>query len=90
MTLKDAKALRDEIRGYGYHCIVPLGHGPDGYTPRISSRSFNTREEFRKYHAMRLRERRLAQREYERQLSRLRSRPRSPIEMMVDKACGLY
>lgn len=90
MTLKDAKALRDYIRSKGYHCIVPLGHGPAAYAPEISGpRSFQTRAAFRAHHAMRLRERRQALRAYLALVARRPALNRSPIEMMIDRACGL-
>lgn len=61
MTLRNARALRDEIRSYGYRCTVPLGYGPDGYSAVIFSGrpiEFHDRAAFRKHHAMRLRKRR--------------------------------
>lgn len=93
MTLKDARALRDYIVTYGYHSTVPLGHGPDRYTPRIFGAmdgcgaltflEFESAADFRRHHAMRLRERRRVMR------SLLHAPPRSAIEMMIDQACGL-
>lgn len=95
MTLKDAKKLRDEIREYGLHSIVPLGHGPDGYFARIftnkGDRDFRTRRAWLAYRRQSDKE----QRERAKLIARyelayqLRSRPRSPIEIMIDRACGL-
>lgn len=88
MTLKDARSLQKQIHVWGYACTVPLGWGPDGYWCQISSRRFYSEVEARAHHAMRLRERRKAMREYEAML-RPRRDTRSPIERMVDAACGV-
>ena len=90
MSLLEARKLRDEIQRAGYHSIVPLGHGPEGYFARIfgkASIDFYSRHAFRKHHAMRLRERKKMFRDYE-QIQRIRP-ARSPIEIMIDQACGL-
>jgi hypothetical protein len=92
MTLKDAKALRDEIISWdGTHCTVPLGFGPDRYFARIfrfeGPVDFHARAEFRTYKARQLREHRAKLRMYD-ALERIRP-PRSPIELMIDRACGL-
>ncbi len=94
MTLKDAKALRDKIRGDGHHSIVPLGYGPGMYFATIytmltpmgraaNELRFYSEAAHRSYTemAVRVRERRLRMIEPPRR--------RSPIEMMIDKACGL-
>jgi hypothetical protein len=93
MTLKDAKALRDYIIDKsGVNCTVPLGHGPSNYFPMsvlgTGPHQWQSRQEFRDWWAGRLRERRNTLRQYDR-LVRQRQRPRSPIEMMIDNACGL-
>ncbi len=96
MTLKNARALRDYIHAKGsVNCSVPLGFGPDGYfaTSRLRTgpHQWQSKQEFRNWQAKYLRDRRKALRDYEqmmRQQQRRRS-PRSPIEMMVDRACGL-
>ena len=91
MTLREARELQAEIRDkWGYHCTVPLGWGPNGYWCQIStsvgSGRFMNRAEARKYRADSLRRHRNAMRE----LSKPLVRPaRSPIERMVDRACGL-
>ena len=89
MTLTEAKALRDEIRSRGYHCIVPLGHGPAGYFARIFRTAveridFHDRASFRSHHARRLWKRRAFMRTLDQP-----ARARSPIESMVARACGL-
>jgi hypothetical protein len=80
MTLKQARALRDTIRDRGIHCTVPLGNGPAGYFARIwginGQRDFRSLAEWREY-------------DRERLSRKLASRPRSPIELMIDRACGL-
>lgn len=96
MTLKDAKTLRDEIQQH-YHCIVPLGFRPDRYFTRIYTSDgngglapidFHARPEYRMFRAKRLRDHRAKMRMYE-AAERALSRPRSPIELMIDRACGL-
>lgn len=98
MNLKDARTLRDEIRAYGYHCTVPLGYGPDGYSAFIFGAGpieFKTRAAFRKHHAIRLRHRRQTDREIEKAggldaiIRRAQGRrdTRSPIDRMIDEAC---
>jgi hypothetical protein len=86
MTLQEAKALRDEIREH-YHCIVPLGFGPGGYVARIfgleGAIDFHTRFQYRAWHVRRLRERRAQLREWA-----MPQKRRSPIEIMIDRACG--
>ena len=94
MKLADARCLRDKIREHaGYHCVVPLGYGPDGYFARIFSSggngmlvpvNFHARAEYRAHYAMRLREGRAVSRMFAKPPKR-----RSPIEIMVDRACGL-
>lgn len=87
MTLAEARALRDEIREHGLHCVVPLGYGPVGYSARIYSGrgggpampvDFSSRSAWRAWKDERERREQL----------RL-SRPRSPIEAMIDQACGI-
>lgn len=89
MTLKDARVLQAFIQRSGYHCTVPLGRGPDGYQPRIfgardECTEFATVVDFRRHHAMRLRQRRA--------VARAARRPqrdrRSPLDRMIDEACG--
>lgn len=90
MRLTDARMLQREIREAGYHCVVPLGNGPDGYFARIFGKTpidFHTRQDFRKHHAMRLRQQRRAIRDYRKM--RTGRRTLSPIEIMIDRACGL-
>ena len=82
MTLIDARKLRDEILATGIYATVPLGHGPDGYWAQIVSSVgdgiFHSLEDFEQY-----RKESLARRFKELHPAR------SPIEMMIDKACGL-
>lgn len=99
MKLADAKKLRDEIRAYGIHCIVPLGFKPDQYFARIFvwngtatvPKDFATRRQWRVYRKVCDKERR----ERAEWVARHGlggwpgSRPRSPIELMIDRACGL-
>lgn len=95
MTLKDARAFRDYIHSKNsINCTVPLGFGPDGYLPmsvlRNGPHRWESRAEFRKWVAQYIRERRRIMREYNAMEARKRIRPaRSPIELMVDRACGL-
>lgn len=90
MLLQDAKKLRDEIRRVGLHCIVPLKHGPDRYFARIFTVDgpvdFRDRKGwlgYRKGYEKRKREGERAAR-----LLTLPP-PRSPLELMIDRACGL-
>lgn len=84
MKLADARELRDEIRVAHIHCVVPLGHGPDGYFARIWTdkgvRDFCSPAEWEAY---------CEEREKEEQKRRRLSRPKSAIERMIDKACGI-
>lgn len=85
MKLKNARELRDVIRADGTYCTVPNGHGPDRYFVSITTSIYgNPAREIRL----------VTIKEYERYKMdrfklKLKSRPRSPIEYMVDKACGL-
>lgn len=92
MTLKDARQLRDYIHSKdSINCTVPLGHGPCGYFPQsilsTGPRDWTSRQDFRDWLATRIRERRVIQRQYD-AVMRRPQRARSPIEMMIDKACG--
>jgi hypothetical protein len=91
MTLKEAREFRDYIHSKdSINCMVPLGFGPNGYFPRsmlsTGPHFWKTRAEFRKWLADRIRQRRRQLREYKRLTIR---RARSPIELMVDRTCGL-
>jgi hypothetical protein len=93
MKLKEARALRDEIRDdLGCYCAVPFGYPPDGYFARIwtvidspdgalKERRFYSRDEW------------LAHKERRAELAAITLKsiqpPRSPIEYLIDKACGL-
>lgn len=93
MTLKDARALKAYIHSkYSINCTVPLGQGPDGYFPTSLLKDgpceWKSRRQFRTWLAQRRREDRRRQREYEAVLRRGRD-SRSPIERMIDEACGL-
>lgn len=92
MTLKDARAFRAYIHSKcSVNCTVPLGLGPDGYFPRsvlsTGRHDWTSRAEFRTWLARNIRERRRITRDYER-MTRRRD-IRSPIERMIDTACGL-
>lgn len=92
MRLDDARTLKRFIKSKGYHCIIPLGYGPDRYFARIFGTGgkwidFTDAAAFRKHHAMRLRQGRTAQRELQRLSTR--RRPRSGLEILIDRACGL-
>lgn len=96
MTLKDARALRDEItKGDGLHSVVPLGRGPDGYFARIwgakGQTDFHSRREWLAYRKG-VRARRAAvlkDAEYFRDHGFTLPKPRSPLDLMIDRACGL-
>lgn len=100
MILAAAKLVRDEARRYGYHSIVPLGHGPDGYFARIYSAKIEigadssvttalTTIDFRSRAEFRAHHAmRLRQRRALLASGRAVKR-RSPIEMMVDRAYGI-
>ena len=94
MLLKDAKALRNEIRAEGPHCTVPLGQGPSGYFARIfhgfsdgvwKHTDFRSRGEWLNYR----RGMRLRHAESLRLAEARAARTRTPIEVMIDRACGL-
>jgi len=91
MTLKEARQLQAEIKAAFYHCAVPLGWGPDGYWCQTygtrGAVTHHDRAGFRKWHADNLRRRRKIHREYEAMCRRRDTR--TPIERMIDKACGL-
>lgn len=97
MKHKDARTLATYIReAIGCACTVPNGHGPDGYFARIwTSRTddgtsqrqaperpkdFYSRADFEAWRAACERERGRQER---------RSRPRSPIDILIDRACGV-
>lgn len=86
MTLKEARALRDTIRATGIWSVTPTGHGPDGYFARIwgvnGQQDFRSPGEWAAY----VRERDERRR---REQAALRRPPRSPIEILIDRACGL-
>ena len=92
MKLKDARRLRDFLRGKGIRATVPLGYAPDGYGVVIVSRDegrlrFDSPDDWNAYARRKNeRERRLLDEWCERH----NLRPaRSPIEIMIDRACGL-
>lgn len=90
MTKQQAIKLRDEIKADGVHCTIPRG----GTLPRIFTTagevSFASRKEWLAY--KRKRDKQVA--ESIRIGESLDRRgflppPRSPIELMIDKACGI-
>ena len=89
MTLQEARTLRDEIRDAGLHCVVPLGFGPNGYFARIfggfpvAPKDFHDRQTWVEY-------KEASDKRRARDMARWNGgRPRSPIEIMIDRACGL-
>lgn len=100
MKLADARKLQKEMRGpgWGFHCIVPVGHGPDGYFCRIFGSGkvpgelvpidFTDRAAAVAYNQARKRRQARAQREYLKLQMRARDR-RSPLDRAIDQACGL-
>jgi len=94
MKLKEAREFRDYIIAkVGVNCTVPLGFGPDGYFPRsilsTGPHDWKSRAEFRKWAADHLRKRRRIMHDYNEMMARKNRRARSPIELMIDRACGL-
>ena len=94
MTLKEADDLKKAIRDVGgLHCVVPRGHGPNGYFARVITSAgpleFHTHLECVEALLMRLRHLESEQSERARLALELVSRPRSPIEIMIDRACGV-
>lgn len=99
MTLKDAREVQRFVTvRTSYYCVVPLGYKPDRYFVKIGSldgkgRQFASMAEARKYVAEYLWKRRAAEKDrprFEAWLERLRNpRPRSPLGIMIDRACGL-
>jgi len=91
MTIQDARKLRDHIKAtLGCHCTVPYNYAPDRYfaviwtsdTPSgaCCPKKFRSQEEFDEW---------FAEREKRRIARELLSKPRSPLDMMIDKACGI-
>lgn len=95
MTLTDARQFRDYIHSKNsINCTVPLGFGPDGYFPcsimKTGQRFWKSRAEFRKWAADDLRNsRRIMRDDNDMMWRRNKPKARSPIEIMVDRACGL-
>lgn len=98
MTRKDAIALRDLIHSESTaHCTVPNRQKPDGYFAQICTvirkdgtegasaayRRFYSREDWEEY-----KRQRQAIRDAVERLRAAARRPRSPIEIMIDQACG--
>jgi hypothetical protein len=95
MTLKDAREFRDYIQSKcSLNCTVPLGFGPADYLPtsvmRDGPRRWQSKAEFRTWLAQYIRERRNIHRRYEQMVSaQATRRARSPLDIMIDQACGL-
>jgi hypothetical protein len=103
MTFAEAKKLRDFIRSYGPWCTVPTGYKPDRYFARILRWDEAAKKmlpvDFHDWLAARkdmaemlCRERatRARCREFkDREWFRLNHPPRSPLDAMIDRACGL-
>lgn len=95
MTLKDARQLRDYVGSKcTVNCTVPLGFGPDGYFAvtvlRTGPHKWQSRAEFRTWLAGNIRERREITRRYDEMIRRKNMpKARNPIELMIDRACGL-
>ena len=86
MNLKDARELRDKIKESGVHCVVPLGFGPDGYWTEIMTTDrgqviFWSEADWKNYERYRDAVAAIA-------WKRMHGR-RSPLEMMIDQACGV-
>ncbi len=81
MTLQQARALRDTIRAEGIHCTVPGGWRPDNYFAQIwpgrTALRLHSVAEWEAYKQ---------QRDAQRQKL---NRPRSPLDAMIDRACGV-
>lgn len=92
MILASARVLQAKIKEAGLHCIVPLGHGPDGYFCRIftdkGTKDLASVRDWVKYRRASMKRRAKALADYELLMTQMR-RPRSPIELMIDRACGL-
>lgn len=100
MTLIQAKALRDEITAKtGAYCTVPLGYKPDRYFCRIFRSEwsatggpsgpahpidFQNRQEW----LIDFEDQQRRKRERDEYFARQRRRALSPIEMLIDQACG--
>lgn len=89
MTRTEASALRDEIRATGTHCVIQKGTGPRDYFARIYSRrgrdvvvpvDFYGPDWWAAWQEAAAVE--------DAQRARI-ARPRSPLDAMIDKACGI-
>lgn len=89
MTMTEARELRDEIRDLGLWSTVPTGYGPNRYFAQLGNSTgivrLENRDQWEEYR------RGMEEREKERQkiLHSLLNPPRSLIDAMIDKACGL-
>ncbi len=92
MTLTKARRLRDFIRGQDVHAVVPLGHGPDGYFVRITTSQgplrLDSPSEWNAY-CQRERDKITKFCEDHGVGQRRLERPRSPLDAMIDAACGV-
>lgn len=93
MTLQDAKALRTTIKASGYHCIVPLGHGPRRYFARIFGHGtqvidFRSVAAFKRFDVKAQLERKRIVQFYREHVARPLP-ARSGMEIMIDRACGV-
>lgn len=101
MTFKEAHELRRYILSKNsLACTVPTGgRSPDNYFAtsymKDGPREWQSKQEFRDWLAKRRRTDRKQLREWMRLTNgtgdwrEIRRRPRSPIELMIDRACGL-
>lgn len=86
MKLKQARRLRDFLRKHGIKCTVPLGYADDGYF--VQWCQYGTQMRFysvEEYNAHVMEQHRRLQEFADRNVPR---DTRSPIERMIDQACG--
>lgn len=100
MTFKDARALRDLIRETGIHCTVPTGYAPDGYFARIVTtigsptgaglpKDLRDHADWEAWEAYRASMSAMEERERKRARLGTMPRPRSPLDVLIDRACGI-
>lgn len=93
MTLAEARAWRDEIRGTDAAATVPTGYGPDKYFVQVWTREHPQGERLTTANECIAFIARVVQHrtDHERLVAALTAPrdTRSPIERMIDKACGL-
>lgn len=101
MTLTEARELRDEIRAKGQRAAVPIGYAPQAYFVRVPFKpgqnplqseggpvDFVSREDFDGWRHAAKAAYNASLREFMQRAGIAPQRPLSPIERMVDAACG--